>query len=115
MVTVRVADFDKTLVWYQETLGLAVRHLEKDDLFAILGTEEGDCVLTLVGEHPVTLGTDNRVMPTFHCPDFDAMLTRCRQRGIEVVSTQNEEGEGYRLALIRDCEGNFLQFYVYPG
>lgn len=111
MVAVRVADFDKTLVWYRDSLGLGVRHVEQHDLFAILAPEEGDCVLTLVGEHPVTLGTDNRVVPSFHCPDVDAMLARCRERGVEVISTQDDEKEGYRLAVIRDCEGNFLQFY----
>ena len=111
MVAVRVHDWERALDWYEQTLGLAVYHREDEDRFAVLGLPDGGATLTLVGEHPVTLETDNRVIPCFSVDDLDKTIAELEAKGVAIEDKQDGHDEAYRLVRIRDPEGNLIQLY----
>ena len=110
MIAVRVRDWPAMVRWYEEILGLTLYHREDDDLFAVLGVGDG-ATLALVGEHPVVLGTENRVIPGFQVEDLDATLKQLEGKGVLPEDTEGGHDGAYRLARIRDPEGNLLQLY----
>jgi predicted enzyme related to lactoylglutathione lyase len=60
----------------------------------------------------VELGTENRVIPCFSVGDLDAALAVICARDSSVKPEfDSGHDEGYRLARIRDPEGNLIQLY----
>lgn len=114
MVTIRVQDWPTMVDWYERRLGLKLVHREDHDTFAVFAFGGGGSALALVGEHPVVLGTDNRVVPNVRVDDLPALLKTLADAGIDVEPGIDGEDEGYRLGRIRDPEGNLLQLYDYP-
>jgi catechol 2,3-dioxygenase-like lactoylglutathione lyase family enzyme len=116
MVAVRVAHWPAAVQWYTDVLGFTVAHREEDDRFALLVLPGGGAGLALVGEHQVTLGTENRVMANIAVDDLDATLAELGGRGAGVeAGIDDGHDEGYRLGRIRDPEGNLIQLYELRG
>jgi len=106
MVTVQVRDFDGTLAWYRDTLGLHVLHVEPDE-FAVLAAPGGG-VLALATDHPDRIPDRPGLgaTPNFTVDDFDATIAAFRGQGVVFDAEEEGADEGYRLVRIRDPEGN---------
>jgi catechol 2,3-dioxygenase-like lactoylglutathione lyase family enzyme len=111
MVAIYVADWPAAVAWYEEKLGLTPVYVEHDHQFAVLGLPDGGPVLHLVGDRrPV--GGRSRCAPNIAVDDFNPALVELKNRGVDVLSVQDEQDEGYRLATIADPEGNEINLYV---
>jgi catechol 2,3-dioxygenase-like lactoylglutathione lyase family enzyme len=106
MVTVQVRDFDGTLAWYRDVLGLTVAHVEPDE-FAVLAAPDGG-VLGLATDHPDRIPDRPGLgaTPNFTVDDFDATIAAFREQGVVFDADEEGAAEGYRLVRIRDPEGN---------
>ena len=85
---------------------------------AMLQTPDGNGRLELVKFHsPASQGDDGHALPnapglrhiTFAVDDLDAVLTRLRARGAELVGELERFGDTYRLCYIRGPEGIIIE------
>jgi predicted enzyme related to lactoylglutathione lyase len=110
LVEIRVKDWPAAMRWYAEVLGLSVRHVEDEDQFGILAFPEGNMGLAIFGEpDEVVSGFPNRCYPVVIVDDLDATLRELRQKGVTVRRGPQGGDEGFRRAIILDCEGNDIQ------
>ena len=112
MVAIYVQDWPTALTWYQENLGLTAIYVEKEHSFAVLALPGGGPVVHLVADPRRPPGARNRCVPNVSVDDFEAALHELRRRGVEVVTVQRDEQEGYQLATLADPEGNELNIYT---
>ena len=97
---VMVSDMDRALAFYRDVFGLDVRYSSSE--WSELGGP--DAVVALHGgrsEGPVDIGLG------FEVEDLDAACEAVGGAGGEVVKPPTERaGEGIRLAIVADPEGN---------
>jgi catechol 2,3-dioxygenase-like lactoylglutathione lyase family enzyme len=111
MVTVQVANFDASVAWYRDVLGLAVLYLEPGE-FCMLAPPDSPArpapTLALATDHPdrISAQRGSGWAPTLIVDDFDATIAELRDRGVTFDAEEEGADEGYRLVRILDQEGN---------
>lgn len=111
MVSIRVANWRAAVAWYTDVLGLEPRGLH-DDPFCLMTFAEGDTAIALDGTNPVLPG--NNCIPNVQVEDLPRTIETLRRRGVEFErELEADAEEGYRIATIRDPEGNLINLYDY--
>lgn len=111
IVSIRVRDWQGAVVWYRDKLGLVPAALH-DDPWCLMTLPEGDAAIALDGTNPV-LPAGNCI-PSIQTEDLAGTIRILKGRGVELVR-ELESDEGYRMATIRDPEGNPINLYEYVG
>lgn len=101
-----VADLDRAVGWYRDTLGFEVLFVAPGAYAALRHAASG----TKIALHPSE--ADGRdvgfgPMPCFLVDDIDAVVSDLRGRGVEVQDPR-KQGESPRFATFWDSEGNAL-------
>jgi catechol 2,3-dioxygenase-like lactoylglutathione lyase family enzyme len=110
MVSIRVLDFERSLAFYRDTLGLKPAGLH-DDPWCLMLLPEGDAALALDGTNPVSSG--NNCIPGLEVVDLDETVAELGRRGVTFAREIEGGDEGYRLATVSDPEGNLLNLFEY--
>lgn len=106
----RVSDWERTLRWYVEVLGLKVVREDADHRFALL--EAGGGRLSLKGSDvPVDRPANCRLV--FQVEDVDREGDRLRALGEDVTPSHVHEGERYREIRLFDPEGVPLTLFCW--
>ena len=101
--TLQVADFDRAISFYTETLGLKLIVRFGDD-WACMDAGEG----MLIGLIPCSEGQETGISVGLCVSEqFDSAVESLRQRGI-AIDGQTESGGAVRLAFFADPDGNPL-------
>jgi len=109
MLSIRVNDWKAAVDWYQEKLGLKAAGLH-DDPWCVMLFPEGETVFALDGTNPV-LGASNCI-PNVLVDDLTSTVAALRQKGVEFDrDIVDDDEEGYRIATIKDLEGNLINLY----
>lgn len=110
-----VSDLAKARDFYENKLGFEPSAPAGDDMVAYeLGGGTG--LMVYVSDHA---GTNEATLAGFEVPDFNAMFTELRERGVEFERFEDESGattddEGiidagdYRVAFFKDPDGNIF-------
>lgn len=108
-----VSDLAQARDFYEGKLGFEPASPSNDDMVAYdLGGDTG--LMLYVSDYA---GTNRATLAGFEVPDFDAVFTELRDRGVEFERYENESGattdeEGiidagdYRVAFFKDPDGN---------
>ncbi len=105
MLDLTVADWQRSVAWYQECLGFTVEKLDEPHAFALLNS--GGSRLSLKGGLP-QVGT---MTPFFQVDDLAGFLQRLAQHGVTCEGEMRTSPEGYRRAFIRDPDGYRLGLF----
>lgn len=117
MTEIRVVDWEGTLRWYEETLGLHTVLLDDHHQFALLAAGASRLALKGIGPQPPgtpTRGADG-VRLVFRVDDVDAEFARLRGLGIEVSEPADHPRERYREVRLADNEGNPITLFQWRG
>ena len=110
-VAVRVADLERSISFYTNLLGFAVRTLDTDVGIAFLAHPSGGCELELIAgrqDHHAGDGLVHHV--AFGVTDIDAAFTRLRAAGVAMLDDAPKAGSsGRRLFSFRGPDGERLQ------
>ena len=119
-----VDDLDAALDFWRSALGLTQidqRRALPEEAVEIAFLQLGDARLELVQPLDDKSGVARYMAkrgPGFHhlcleVPDLDAMLSRFRERNLELINDAPREGEGRRYAFVhpRSCGGILLELY----
>ncbi|MCL6548032.1 MAG: VOC family protein [Alicyclobacillus sp.] len=105
-VTVRVADLNKAIQFYVETLGLQLQH-ETDGHFALVEAPGLAIGLLYVKDEPFdSAGQSGSMSIGFEVDDLESAVKTLRSRGVEF--NDFVEGQAARVAHFHDPEGNTL-------
>jgi lactoylglutathione lyase len=109
--TLSVNDFDKSLKFYQDIVGLPLqRRMDPPGMkLAFLG--EGDTALELIWDskrHQVDLRTP--VSIGFKVPDLNAALAEVQAKGVKIDSGPFQPNPGIKFFYVRDPDGMNVQF-----
>ena len=114
-----VDDYDKSLIFYRDILGLKVVMESQVDRYVEFDT--GTTKLTVMcrnqitgyfgSKTPVFFGhKDDAIALSFGVKDVDEACSYFERKGVEIVSQPwNFASWGVKLALIRDPEGNLVE------
>jgi predicted enzyme related to lactoylglutathione lyase len=108
-VTIWSEDLNNLLPFYRDVLGMTIVE-QSEGFVALAGSEEGPGVC--VGTHSEVKGraTDPyRHMVGLAIGDLDAEYQRLSSAGVEFIETPTEYGDGFRMATLKDPEGNLVQ------
>ncbi len=110
MVTVQVRNFDATVAWYRDVLGLSVMSLEPDEFCMLAPPGSTGSALALATDHPdrICARPGTGWTPILEVEDFDATVAELRQRGVSFDAEEEGTDEGYRLVRVLDPEGNAI-------
>jgi catechol 2,3-dioxygenase-like lactoylglutathione lyase family enzyme len=110
MVTVQVRDFDATVAWYRDVLGLSVLSLEPDEFCMLVPPGSTGPALALATDHPDRISPRAGIgwAPILVVEDLDATVAELRQRGVSFDAEEEGADEGYRLVRVLDPEGNAI-------
>lgn len=100
-----VSDLEKSLGFYRDGLGLAVRMRDRD-LYAELDAGSAKLALATPADHPVP----ERVLPVFRSEDVSEAVARLLATGATVLSGPIEGMHEIR-AVLRDPSGNPFVIY----
>jgi catechol 2,3-dioxygenase-like lactoylglutathione lyase family enzyme len=108
MVTVQVRDFDGSLAWYRDVLGLSVLVLEPGEFCMLAPPGSKGPALALATDHPdrIPASPGTGWTPTLVVADFDATVAELRAGGVSFDAAEEGADEGYRLVRVLDPEGN---------
>lgn len=111
MVSIRVKDWRAAVDWYRDVLGLRPVGLHEDP-WCLMTFPEGGAAIALDGTNPVLPG--NNCIPNVQVEDLPKTIDVLRGRGVQFAREfEADEEEGYRIATIRDLEGNLINLYDY--
>jgi predicted enzyme related to lactoylglutathione lyase len=106
-VNVSVTDFDRALTFYGQTLGLPLRHADRDFGYAAFAT--GPASLAVVrDDDPTRVGRHTGIGLTV--ADLDAEYERLRGAGVTFSMVPAKQPWGGYMALFEDPDGNV--FYL---
>jgi catechol 2,3-dioxygenase-like lactoylglutathione lyase family enzyme len=108
MVTVQVRDFDVSVAWYRDVLGLSVLELEPNEFCVLAPPGSEEPALALATDHPDRIPPRPGIgwTPTLVVGDFDATVAELRQLGVAFDADEEGADEGYRLVRVLDPDGN---------
>jgi catechol 2,3-dioxygenase-like lactoylglutathione lyase family enzyme len=108
MVTVQVRDFDASVAWYRDVLGLSVLVLQPDEFCMLAPPGSDEPTLALATDHPDRISPRPGLgwAPALVVDDLDATVAELRSRGVRFDAEEEGADEGYRLVRILDPEGN---------
>jgi catechol 2,3-dioxygenase-like lactoylglutathione lyase family enzyme len=107
-IELSVRDFQASVAWYRDVLGLELLVCEQGDQFALFAA--GTARLALKVGDP---GSDGGVLLAFEVDDLDAWLERLRQHGVALEGPVKLSHEGYRRARLRDPDGHTLCLFAW--
>jgi catechol 2,3-dioxygenase-like lactoylglutathione lyase family enzyme len=109
-VEIRTADWQKSLEWYREGLGLRVLVRVTDDGYALL--EAGETRLSLL-RRTAPGEASPRISLAFEVADLEAVVQRLEQWGTTVQRRPHSD-EGLREVNLVDPDGNSLRLFSWP-
>jgi catechol-2,3-dioxygenase len=110
-VQIQVEDFNQSLQWYQDILGLKIVALDKKDRYAVLGPEKGTCAIALYGRDSLGPSGRSRCAPAILFDDLAGAIRELKEQNVQLDTDISGGEEGFRWATIRDPEGNLLHLY----
>lgn len=120
-VVLFVEDFQTSLKFYRDTLGLEVVVLEgdfaafklKDQNFAMQGMSASAEMIGIGVDafEPQHSGKADRMMLCAEVEDVDATYETLKGKGVEFTRPPVNQPWGLRAAYFRDPEGNIWEFY----
>lgn len=101
-VIVTTADPERLAAWYRDVLQLETwerypRHLGQKVGGIWFGLDEG-----------AGARSGGAVVAWFHVPDLQATFDRAAATGVELLEAPTDKPMGYRLARVRDPDGNVV-------
>jgi catechol 2,3-dioxygenase-like lactoylglutathione lyase family enzyme len=96
MAEIAVADFDASLAWYRDRLGLKVELVDAANRFVLLRCQGGGRLALKAG-----IPSPGGVRLHFEVSNLDEELTRFD----EITEPPKASAEGYRRAVVRDPDG----------
>ena len=112
MTVIRVANWQTTVRWYIDTLGLTPILLDAPHEFALLSAGNGRLGLQGVKEGR-SLAGPGKVRLVFQVPDLDRERQRLIDRGVAVGAPIDNHEEGYREVRLQDPEGHSLRLFAW--
>jgi len=107
----KVADPERTKLWYQETLGLGG---EWGIMFAFKADPEGFGILsTFKDDSDYFAPSDKPFMMNLRVDDLDGMVADLESKGVEILGRQDESYG--RFAWILDCDGIKVELFQQAG
>jgi lactoylglutathione lyase len=110
-------DLNNLLPFYRDVLGLKVA--QDSPGYVMLGTETTGVPLLSIATHSEVHGRNMdpaRHMVAFTTDDIQADWQRLKAAGVEFVQEPTDQGEGLKLATMKDPEGNLVQLFQFaPG
>ncbi len=108
MVTVQVRDFEASVGWYRDVLGLSVLVLEPGEFCMLVPPGSAGPALALATDHPDRIPARPGIgwSPILVVDDFDTTVTELRERGVTFDTEEEGADDGYRLVRVLDPEGN---------
>jgi catechol 2,3-dioxygenase-like lactoylglutathione lyase family enzyme len=119
-VVLFVQDFEKSLVFYRDTLGLEVVDLGEQFAafrmeghnFALNGLPEAAKMVNLpVDAFEPQSGKADRAMLCAEVPNVDEAYEALKAKGVEFSQPPEDKYWGLRCAYFSDPEGNIWEFY----
>lgn len=109
MAEIRVANLDRSLAWYQDTLGLPVVLLDSQNRFALL--DAGHARLALKERPTTTPGSTVRLV--FEVPDLDLEHHRLTTLGAHPGAILENRSEHYREFPLADPDQTPLTLFAW--
>ena len=110
MTEVRVFDWEGTVRWYVETLGLRLLLRDEPNGFALLGGGHGRLALRRgVGRCEAI----NHARLVFRVADVDAERARLLTAGVAVSEPVENDRESYREVRLSDPEGTWITLFTW--
>jgi predicted enzyme related to lactoylglutathione lyase len=109
-VELRTAQWEQSVRWYREALGLRVMVRVVDDGYALL--EAGETRLALIARRSPG-PPSSRWSLGFEVDDLEETIARLTQAG-STVSRPQRDPEGFREAVTHDPDGNTIRLFVWP-
>jgi predicted enzyme related to lactoylglutathione lyase len=110
-VEIRTADWERSVRWYRETLGLKVLVRVTDDGYALL--EMGTARLALIARDAPGPSSP-RFSLGLEVENLDAVFQRLQIAGGDVTPPKGHE-EGFREIVTTDPDGNHIRLFSWPS
>jgi catechol 2,3-dioxygenase-like lactoylglutathione lyase family enzyme len=110
-VEIRTGDWDRSVRWYRETLGLKVLVRVTDDGYALL--EMGTARLALIARDAPGAASP-RFSLGLEVENLDAVFDRLMVAGSEVTRPKGH-AEGFREIITSDPDGNHIRLFSWPS
>ncbi len=107
-MTIRVNDFQSSVAWYQEKLGLEPVGLHEDP-FCFMKFPQGTAMIALLEES--RSGGDEGITPAIKVADLGVTVDELKGRGVEFTEEIEDDEEGYRIISFKDPDGNRLTLW----
>jgi len=130
LVAISVANIDETIKWYQDNLGFVVKEKKDFPQFSlrIAFLELNGFEMELIEEKKsVSLPMIQKCLPeaedgtkiqgfvklAFTAEDVEALATRLKSKGVrfQMDITKSNRKEGVKFFIVRDNNGNWVQFF----
>ncbi len=110
-VELRTAQWEASVRWYREALGLRVMVRVVEDGYALL--EAGETRLALISRHNPGQPS-SRWSLGFEVDNLDAAVERLTRAGSR-VSQPKSDPEGFREVVTFDPDGNAVRLFAWPA
>jgi catechol 2,3-dioxygenase-like lactoylglutathione lyase family enzyme len=109
-VELRTADWDASVEWYRQVLGLRVLVRVTDDGYALL--EAGETRIALLAR--ATPGEPTRrISLAFEVRDMNRIVSRLQSKGAPIIHPKHDP-EGLREINTTDPDGNRIRLFCWP-
>ncbi len=115
LVEVEASDWERSLKFYRDVLGLEPLYLEKDHKWGQL--KAGSITIGLNGNREAEYPSSPERAPVtvcFEVEGIEGVIAELERRGVRFHRKQLEE-EGYKAAYFSDPDGNRLGIFEYTG
>ena len=112
MTVIRVANWQTTVRWYIDILGLSPVVLDPKNEFALLSAGSGRLGVQGTKEPRFTAGT-GKVRLVFQVNDLKGECQRLIEQGVVVGELIENHEEGYREVRLQDPEGHSLRLFAW--
>ena len=109
-IELRTADWEGSVGWYRDALGLQVLVRVTDDGYALLAT--GETRLALLARETPGEPT-RRISLAFEVTDLPALVARLEESGT-TVNHPKQDAEGLREVSTTDPDGNRIRLFCWP-